>query len=423
MRSRRSRLELGCRIAAFALIGWLIGTSLFPPRPIRTERAAAATIAPRLAAWTRMPPASELHVDLDTVPDPWIVDWLAALRASGHIVRWSGSPSPAAIVAEPVGDPRAHVRVGVASPNGASVVLSDDAALIDTMHVASLGALESVPLVVGALHASVGGQSLEIARPAAVRSRAVFVVGRASWEGKYVATALEEDGWSVIARFAVAPGVEVTEGAPMLDTSRVAAVIALDSTVSRLGGALAGYVRDGGGLILAGTAASAANVRAVAPGVVGGRIRHIVQPAQSIALGATGFYPVTSLAENAVPLERRDGVVAVAVRRIDAGRVMQVGYDDTWRWRMAGAEGSVDAHRTWWSRVVDAVAYVPASPDRAQRASARAAPVARLVERLGPPASASRSNTSGGPDRRILLTLIMICLLQEWSSRRLRGLR
>lgn len=423
MRSRRRAFELGCRIAAFALLGWLIGTSIFPSRPIGVARASDASVAMRLPDWTGLPATTELHAELSRVPEPWVVDWLAALRRSGHVVHWSGSPSAALILAERVADPETRVRVAIAAPSGSAVAVADDASAIDTLHVAALGATLNAEIVVGRVHATLAGQPMSATPPAPVSPRAVYVLGRAGWEGKYLVAALEERGWPVVARFAVAPGVDVTQGAPALDTSRVGAVIALDSTVDRLGDALARYVRRGGGVILAGDAAAASNVRAIAPGTPGVRTRVRLQPAQSIALGTTGFYPVTGLARDAVALDEREGAIAVAARRVESGRVMQIGYDDTWRWRMAGAEGSVAAHRAWWSRVVEAAAYVPGQGTAALANGEAAAPLAAMVDRLGAAASVVRPSPAISMSRVLLLILMMICLLAEWSSRRLRGLR
>jgi hypothetical protein len=123
---------------------------------------------------------------------------------------------------------------------------------------------------------------------------------------------------------------------------------------------------------------------------------------------------------DAVALERRTDGVAVAARRVGAGRVMAVGFDETWRWRMAGASGSDEAHREWWSRVVGAVAYAPVVT-RAD--SSGSAPLARLMEAMGPPRTTSLPRTRGGVDPRILLALMLLLLVAEWGSRRLRGAR
>ena len=60
---------------------------------------------------------------------------------------------------------------------------------------------------------------------------------------------------------------------------------------------------------------------------------------------ALGFFPIVALASDAVPLESRDGRVIAAARRAGAGRVVQLGYDDTWRWRLAGTGDAPAAHR------------------------------------------------------------------------------
>ncbi|HEY9225698.1 MAG TPA: hypothetical protein VIP11_03570, partial [Gemmatimonadaceae bacterium] len=252
----------------------------------------------------------------------------------------------------------------------------------------------------------------------------IVVIGGASWEGKFVVAALEERGWPVIARFAVAPNVDVAAGAsaPLLDTARIAAVVAIDTLVQRFGTAIERYVRSGGGLVLAGPSGLAPAAASLAPGVIGARWRPAVLPRDTLDLGSTGFFPVGQLKSDAVPLERRPGGVAVAARRVGAGRVIQVGYDDSWRWRMAGATGSESAHREWWSRLVSAVAYAPEAP-RAASMPSSSAPLAFLVDRVGPPRSLPSTGAGVQIDRRVILALIMILLLAEWSSRRLRALK
>jgi len=425
MRSRRKNLELACRLAAFALLGWLLGGSLMPMAGRRLERASTNAIAVRLSAWTRASTNVLLHADVVTTPEPWIVDWLAALRHSGHAVTWSGSPPAVAMSSEALADPRGSVRIDVAAPSGTSVKIRDSASVVDSVRVNALGATIVTPLAVGTLVADAGGQRFSASSPPSARVRAVVVIGKASWEGKFIASSLEERGWPVIARFRVAPGVDVTEGtiAP-LDTSRVAAIIAIDTTIQSLGGAVERFVRSGGGLVLAGPAGLAPNVASLDAGTLGARTRPSILPTDSIGLGTTGFYPVTALAKDGVVLDRRSAGVAVAARRVGAGRVLQIGYDDSWRWRMTGGPGSEIAYRDWWSRVLAAVAYLPAATPAIVNGSAAAAPLAHLIDRLGPARSIAAENLPRPPlDRRLLLTFIMILLLTEWSSRRLRGLR
>jgi hypothetical protein len=106
--------------------------------------------------------------------------------------------------------------------------------------------------------------------------------------------------------------------------------------------------------------------------------------------------------------------------------VAQLGYEDTWRWRMAGPDGSVEAHRLWWSAVVASVAYRPSvripRPD-----SPHDAPLARMVARLGPgdsllevPASDESDEPKSRPEWWIL-AIGLAALVSEWASRRMRG--
>lgn len=425
MRSPRSTFELVCRLAAFGVLGWLLGGSVMSSPTRRLERASTSGIAGRVAAWTRSPPNVRLHADLTTAPDPWIVDWLAALGHSGHGVTWSGSPPAVAMGTEAVADPRGSVRVDVAAPAHTRVVLRDSASVVDSVRVSELGATIMTPLVVGDLVADVGGQRVVASAPDSAPLRAIVVVGDASWEGKFIVSALEERGWPVVARFHVAPNVDVTQGTPLvLDTNRIAAVVAIDTSVQSLGSALEHFVHEGGGLVLAGAASSASAVVSLTPGSVGARTRVVLGPADTIGLGTTGFYPVTALKSDGVILDRRPSGIAVAARRIGAGRVVQIGYDDSWRWRMAGGPGSEVAYRDWWSRVIASVAYLPGSLPRGAVTQSASAPLAHLTERLGPARPVSADRLPSAPiDQRILLGLIMIFLLMEWSSRRLRGLK
>lgn len=424
MPSPRSRFETACRIGAFGLLGWLLGGSLIPSTGRRIERAKGDEVASRLAEWTRAAGNVGVHATLDAAPEPATTEWLSALRRSGRQVTWSGNAPAAAMSVEPIADPNGGTRIDIAAPDGQRVAVHDDASAIDSIRVTSgnLGGTVITPLVVGDVQAVVGKQTLTAAAADSVRIRPIVVLGAAGWEGKYVVSALEERGWPVVARFTVAPNVEVTQGTiATLDTSKISAVIAIDSTVAALGSSLERFVRSGGGLILAGASASASNVRAIVPGPLAPRTHPNVKPTDTVRLGTTGFYPVARVRGDAVVLEKRGDGIAVAGRRVGSGRVIQVGYDDSWRWRMAGATGSESAHREFWSRLVSAVAYAPSAAFGHERTVT--APTAFLVDQLGPPHVAAPEAPSRPVDRRILLTIMMILLLAEWASRRLRGLR
>lgn len=425
MRSLRSRFELACRLGAFAVVGWMLGTSVFPSRAHRVDRASQTDIESRLADWTRAPSAA-IHGEFSATPSLWAVDWLSALRHSGRAVTWSGSPAAIALSAEPLADPRGTTRVDVAAPSGAAVDVHDDASAIGTVKVGNLGGTITTPLVAGRLAATSAGESAIVPAPDSLRLRSIAVVGAAGWEGKFIVAALEERGWPVIARFAVAPKVDVTaQNTLVLDTSRVSAVVVVDTSVQSLGADVERFVRSGGGLILAGPAALG-SLSALAPGIAAPRVRPATLPSDTIGLGSTGFYPVANLKSDAVVLERRPAGVSMAARRVGAGRVIQMGYDDSWRWRMAGAPGSENAHREWWSRLVSSVAYAPPHSARpvSTPAEASSAPLASLVERLGPARASAAVGATGAPiDRRLLLAAVLVLLLAEWGSRRLRGLK
>ena len=423
MRSLRRRFEIGCRIAAFGVLGWLIGTSLVPASRRTMERASWRGLAERLPSWTRLPASVALHVDLNVPPDPWQTDWLGALHRAGHTVTWSGAPPAVAIAAEPLADPIGGLRLDVAAPRGALVSVRDAASMIDSVRVAALGATVTAAIAVDSIVAESNGARFGVRVPDPARLRSVLVIGQAGWEGKFIARALEERGWRVLVRFAVAPRVDVAQGsATPLDTGRISTVVAVDTTVAALGSAaLERFVRDGGGLVLVGTAGSTGAVASLAPGRLGARTRPAALPADTIGLGGTGFYPVRALEPNATVLDRRAGTIAIAARRIGAGRVVQVGYDDSWRWRMAGGPGSEAAHREWWSRVVGSAAYVP-SQIHAEAAQAGDAPLAHLVDRIGPARATAPAAAGRRVDQRILMAVMMILLCLEWGSRRLRGL-
>jgi hypothetical protein len=280
------------------------------------------------------------------------------------------------------------------------------------------------PIVTGGLTATVGKQRASASVGDTILSRRVLVLGRATWEAKFVISALEEAGWQLDARLSVAPGIDVTQGgARTPDTARHAAVVVLDAPSASTAAAVARYVRAGGGAILSGASARAPALAEIAAGRVGARVR-----ASSIAFAddaprrALGFLAIAPRSD-AIVLEDRDGRVAAVARRADAGRVVQIGYDESWRWRLAGGATALDAHRGWWSALVSSVAYRAVLPT-ARAAPDENAPLARLVEALGPPTAAPRAITTGArwtPSPVMLFVLVTTLLLVELASRRLRG--
>lgn len=420
----RVAIERGLRalslltLAAAAWIAWR------PPAEREAESAAPADLTEALPRWTIAPPR-RIHAALDAAPPQESRDWLRAIRRAGTPVTWAGEDIPAlAVEVAPIANPRGGTMLWVAAPSGARVALADALASIDTVVAAAGGARVLAPSTAGAVTASVGAQMAAARARDTLLLRRVLVLGRATWETKFIVAALEEAGWLVDARLAVAPGVDVTQGGVRSpDTARHAAVVVVDAPSASTASAVARYVRSGGGAILSGASANASSLVDIAIGRAGARVR-----ASSVAFAddaprrALGFLAIAPLGE-AIVLEERDGRVAAAARRVEIGRVVQLGYDETWRWRLAGGAGAVDAHRTWWSGLVSSVAHraaVPISRD----ARDDDAPLARLVDALGPPSPASGDMVARArwlPSPALLFALVSMLVLAELASRRLRG--
>jgi hypothetical protein len=204
----------------------------------------------------------------------------------------------------------------------------------------------------------------------------------AGWESRFVVQALEERGWRVESRIALAPGRFATLGRPFpLDTARQAAVIALDSSAVSFAGEIHRFVESGGGLVVGDGAGPF--LQRTAPAAVGA----LVRPAASRVSGPDfrerlTFRRLGPLREGAVGLERRRGEVSLAAWRVGAGRVVQAGYRDTWRWRMEGGDGGAAEHRDWWAGLVATVAYRSGA---VLSGESNPAPLAALVQELGPP--------------------------------------
>jgi hypothetical protein len=316
------------------------------------------------------------------------------------------------------------VRVAVVSV--ADVALSDGLAALDTVRArnAERGATVGVGVPSGVLEARSGGARAPVGVPSAAVLHPVLVVGRAGWEAKFATAALEEQGWIVEERLFVAPGADVTQGAPgAIDTSRFAAIVALDTVLGSVGPSIARFVREGGGLVLLADAANAPAVRALAPARAGPR-RLAPTSAFDAAdpVNAMPVFPLESPRADVVRIATRGALLTQAARREGAGRVLQAGFDETWRWRMQGGADAAAAHRAWWSRLVASVASAPPAAD-GNAPSAEGAPLARLIDALGPPTAIARGAM---PSRRLpawLLPTILLCLLAEWGSRRWRGVR
>lgn len=430
MRSRdslRPTLEWSLRLVSLGLIAWIIWLALAPLDVSGARRGAASrSLADSLAEWTLDPRAESLHVTIDTVPDRTERDWLAALRRAGSTVTWSSrSLTPSALEVVPVNDPSGGVRALVAAPRGARVTMSDALGIMDSVVMAGPVAELRARSVEGAVRASPGGGTANAVVRDSLAPRGVVVLGSAGWEAKFAIAALEESGWEVAARLAVAPGMEVGQGSVRLDTAVSGVVVALDSVAARDARKIERFVREGGGLVLAGDAARSAGFARLAAGGVGRRVKAAaISFADSAPRRALGYFPIVEITSGAVPLETRDGGMVAAARRVGAGRVVQVGYDETWRWRLQGAGASPEEHRAWWSAVVGSAGYRAAHGAKIESSSLDPAPVAATFAALGSPTTLDitvpRSPTHPAL-RGWMLLLLLATLLAEWTSRRLRG--
>jgi len=430
MLSRAERVrqvgEHALRVVAMAAIATLLWRAIRPPAAgVDVVR---GDLQRELVRWT-LAPASEVRVILDAAPDPRTRDWLHALARAGGSVQWSPSRpfGAVAVVAEPAAEPNGATRVRLASAIGEAVSVTDDAGAIDTLPRGGQREME-LGAIAGAVRASGATSTATSDARDSVVLRPVLVLGAAGWESKFTIAALEERGWRVASRVRVAPKVDVTQG-PLgaIDTARYAAVIVLDSTAASSSPEIARYARAGGGVILGGGSSRSGGFATIAPGRASARVAGVAGAVTSAAprTGLGGF-PVSSPGADAVVLESRDGAAMVAARRVDAGRVMQVGYDETWRWRMAGGDESALAHRVWWSRLVAAVAYAPLVPRGSVMTSIDETPLASLVEALGPSTPMDGRLAARSDKARVTWMLFLLAaasLLAEWTSRRLRGAR
>jgi hypothetical protein len=420
---------MALRAVSVAIIAFMLWQSLDHGRVDSVVSGKTANLRSALRDWTRKGIAPDrISVQLDSVPSPTERDWLAALRASGSNVTWTGSLPAVGLDVQPIAAPSGGYRMLVSAPAASSVVIADEIGPIDTVRAENGGASVSVQSASGVVTATTAGTTARSVLPDTLRVRRVLVIGNADWESKFVIAALEEDGWKVDAQTHLAPGVSVTQGSiTPIDTTRYSAVIALDNSASGYASDIVRFAGMGGGVIIGGAAAGVdgfSPLRAGSPGRVDVPSAISSEPG-AVTLQSLSVIPVAAMKGDALPLERRGGNVSVAARRFGNGRVVQSGYLDTWRWRMSGGENSVAEHRKWWTSAVAGVAYAPSMTTTVSSASDNA-PVASLIESLGksaPAAKAPLASTAASISLSWLFAILSLSLLAEWVSRRTRGVR
>jgi hypothetical protein len=363
-------------------------------------------------------------------PSPAVRDSLAALQRAGRAVTWSGDVAPLMAMAEPVREPGDRWRI--AALNDTPLLVRDSLGPLDSLD--AVGAL-TTDAVRGAVRVVAGGTEARVAPADSVSLGRVAVYGRAGWEPRFVIAALEEAGWKVDARLTLGRDRDVLQGEIIPRRARHAAVVVFDTaSLVREGALFARFVREGGGLVLAGDAA-AADVPALRA-LVGAQVTKLEPPETRSFEGhepthALPLHVLGTRRADAVLVESREGLPAIVARRVGAGRIVQMGYADTWRWRMEGEGRAVEEHRTFWSRTVGLAAAATAVPRlllmdgvAMPRDIARddPAPRAALIHALGPAATEAQVESRGPMELpRWLGLVILSLLLAEWASRRGRG--
>jgi hypothetical protein len=421
----REALEWLLRIAALAILVWFLVRTILVQRHGAVEDATSASVSAKLARWSTVAAPSRVHVRIEHPPAGRDRDWLAALSGASTDVDWSGpSLVPTAISVEPRIDPAGGADVNVASPENSVTVLADTLGVLDSARATRTGVRGYVPKFRGTVDAMVGPVVARAARHDSIELHKLLVIGQAGWEAKFAVAALEERGWQVDAHIVVSPKGDVRQGKIVdIDTAHYSAVIAIDSTAARYGDRIAAFVKQGGGLVLWSPAARVRSLAAIAPGAAGALIADEGDAvSDSAPRSGLELVPITPLNPDAIVIERRGNNVALAARRVGRGRVLETGYTNSWRWRMAGGAEALARHREWMAGLV---ALVATSGHRAVAAApSDVAPLVTLIDELGPSKASSESATlDPAAVARWVFALVCAALLLEWASRRVRGVK
>ncbi len=429
----RTAIEWVLRVIGLVALVFLIWQAIHLLNEKISGRAEGETVRESLVRWSTQETPHDIHAVLDSIPSPELRDWLASFPATQTAMSWEGvSLKPSAVSVEPIADPRKAVRVWVAAPNEGQVAVSDSMGLIDSVAITSGGAVLNLHHLDGPVTATIDGTAATAALRDSLKVKPVLILGIASWEGKFIMASLEEHGWKVDARFQVSPkgkGVVVQGPAePRIDTANYGTVIVLDSSAAKYAGALANFARNqGGGVIVTGYAAPLNAFQGIMPGnatMPSILSEEIAARDSSFARSVLKIAKITGLHSSAIPIEKRKDDVTVAAWVLGKGKVMQVGYLDTWKWRLGGIEQDPNAEYTlWWSRMVSGVTYAPRYDVQVVN-EVEPTPMASLVGILGKPETKEAKAAGILNDPRLLpflFGLVMAAFLLEWASRRLRG--
>jgi len=425
--AERARVALECvlRAVVLAVLIWFLVRTILVQRHGAVEDATSASIGTKLARWSTIAAPSRVHVRIDHPPAGRDRDWLAALSGASTDVDWNGPKLvPTAISVEPRIDPAGGADVSVASPENAMTVLADTLGALDSAKATRTGVRGYIPKFRGIVDAMVGPVIARAARHDSIELHRLLVIGQAGWEAKFAVAALEERGWQVDAHLIVSPKGDVHQGRIAdIDTAHYSAVVAIDSSAARYGDRIANFVKQGGGLVLWSPAARVRSLAAIAPGGAGTLIADEGEAVpDSAPRSGLELVPITALNPDAIVLEKRGGDVALAARRVGRGRVLETGYTNSWRWRMAGGADAQARHREWMAGLV---ALVASSGHRTVAAApSDVAPLVTLIDELGPSkVSTESSSLDPAVVARWVFALACAALLLEWASRRIRGVK
>jgi hypothetical protein len=421
--SRRSLVETMLRVvsvAAMAMLAVRLWTGATRVQP--EAGATSVSLDSSLATWSREAPRSAT-VRASMLPDAKQRDWLVAIRRTGSRLTWSVADSAAgALVIEPGPLPEALARLSVVGKPQSTVSLTDDLGRIDSVRLGRGGAASRQLRPLGAIRASLGSGSASTATRDSLVVKPVLLIGSAGWEAKFVAAALEEEGWTVSTRMQVAPGAVVRQGSnATIDTGSYGAIVVIDSASPLDAGSIQRFVNEGGGLVASGPGVRHPALRALLPREVQqkpGALGAMLGPTPRLGLSAR----VLVYQPNHVVFERRDEAVVGSALRVGSGRVVSMGYDDTWRLRMVSPnENAPRQHREWWSALVGSAAMTRLVLRDAPAVDE--APFAAAVAALGPPVASHDPPADGRPFpwEALLAAIAAGALLAEWLSRRLRG--
>jgi hypothetical protein len=375
-----------------------------------------------LVAWSASSPA-HATVEAAVIPGGRQRDWLVALRRTGLAVDWTTSDSSGgALVVEAGPLPTSPSRVTASGSPGRGLLLADELGPIDSTRAGPDGIAVWRAKPLGTANLTLGASSATAAARDSLVTKPLLVLGQAGWESRFVTAALEEDGWPVTARLAVAPGAIVRQGPPVrIDTASLSAVIVLDSTSAIDAREIARFVSEGGGVVASGAGTNHPALRTLLPSRVSavstGAVGALLGPSPRAGLSTRTF----AGRADAVALERRGDAPVVLGRRVGSGRVIATGYDDTWRIRMAPPDDNApEVHRRWWSSLAAGVVHSRLVPRDAGPVDE--APFAATVDALGPPSGPGEpADSEPRPWDAWLAALAAATLLAEWLSRRLRG--